>query len=83
MIITLKDTTEAKSYSVKSGKYNHKVTVNRSGVCNYIEGKEVYLTSIEVKTAVDNISVTVIGKGRWDQIKEKYEVVGWEFKPCQ
>lgn len=81
MIYTIKDITEAKSYSVRAGKHNREVTVKRNGVCNFIDGEIVYVSSIDVKTVVDQVMVTVIGKGAWVQIKEGYKVVGWEFKP--
>lgn len=83
MVLTLKDITEAKSYEVKLGRFNQKSTVNRSNMVDYIDGQEVYLSSIKVKTAVDKIEISIVGNGAWEQIKEKYEVVGWKFKPSK
>ena len=83
MKATLKPTMEAKSYKVKVGKNNKKVTVRRSGEADSVGGKAVYVTSIEVKTAVDRIHVEVHEKGVWSEIKKKQRVVGWEFIPAQ
>lgn len=75
--------TEAQNFSVKVGQNNKKVSVRRSGEADSVGGKAVYVTSIDVTTAVDRIHVEVHAKGSWGQIKEKHHVVGWEFIPAQ
>ena len=72
---------EIKNFSLKAPPGKQRPSCRKMGLVDYIGGKEVYVSSIEVRAIKTSVEIAVYEKGSFEEIKKGRDIIGWNFVP--
>ncbi|MBE6468255.1 MAG: hypothetical protein E7004_06685 [Alphaproteobacteria bacterium] len=72
---------ERKNFSLKAPPGKQRLSCRKKGFADYIGGKEVYVSSIEVRTIKTSVEIVVYEKGSFEEIKKGRDIIRWNFVP--
>lgn len=73
---------ERKNFSLKAPPGKKRPFCKKMGNVDYIDGKEVYVSSIEIRVSRPLLEVVVYDKGFFEEVREGRNIIGWNFVPC-